>query len=209
MEKYPAILHYIEETYAPEAIIVYGSFADGSANKNSDFDALVITDSMKKHDASVICDTVLDVWVYPAAVFSGEYDPKEFLQVFDGQIIQDKKGTAEKLKAKVDAYIRQLPLKTEEEIRQEVDWCEKMLLRTQRGDAEGFFRWHWLLYDSLEIYADVKRLRYFGPKKALRRMQREDEKAFQYYSAALKELNGRCLAEWIAYLKTLVNPPQR
>lgn len=42
------IIKYIMETYSPEAIIVYGSYADGSANENSDFDALVITDSVKK-----------------------------------------------------------------------------------------------------------------------------------------------------------------
>lgn len=209
MEKYHAIISYIEETYAPEAIIVYGSFADGSANENSDFDALVITEGTKTHDASVVCDTVLDVWVYPTAVFSGEYDPEEFLQVFDGQIVMDKKRTAENLKARVNAYLRDLPLKTEEEIRQEADWCEKMLLRTRRGDAEGFYRWHWLLFDSLEIYCDVKRLHYFGPKKALRRMAREDEKGFRYYSAALKELNGRSLAAWIAYLQMLAGSWQK
>ena len=36
------IIDYLEKTYQPESIIVYGSFADGSANLNSDFDALII-----------------------------------------------------------------------------------------------------------------------------------------------------------------------
>lgn len=42
MEIADRIIDYLKETYQPEAIIAYGSFADGSANSNSDFDALVI-----------------------------------------------------------------------------------------------------------------------------------------------------------------------
>jgi len=42
MEITDKIFAYLKDTYQPDAIIVYGSFADGSATKNSDFDALVI-----------------------------------------------------------------------------------------------------------------------------------------------------------------------
>ena len=35
------ILTYIQKTYQPEAVVVYGSFADGSAGAGSDFDAPV------------------------------------------------------------------------------------------------------------------------------------------------------------------------
>ena len=94
------IIKYLTETYSPEAIIVYGSYADGSANENSDFDALVITESVKTHDSSEVANTILDVWVYPAMYFNDEYDPDEFIQVFDGKIVLDKNGTAEKLKAR-------------------------------------------------------------------------------------------------------------
>ena len=38
------ILTYLAARYDPAAIIVYGSFADGSSNLFSDFDALLITD---------------------------------------------------------------------------------------------------------------------------------------------------------------------
>jgi predicted nucleotidyltransferase len=59
------IIRYLEETYSPDAIIIYGSFADGSANEHSDFDALVMADRDKLHDSSVIDGTILDVFVYP------------------------------------------------------------------------------------------------------------------------------------------------
>ena len=198
------IIKYIKEKYSPEAIIVYGSFADGSANENSDFDALIITDNVKTHDASIVDGTVLDVWAYPAQTFKEEYDPDEFIQVFDGQILMDNNGTAAKLKAEVNNYISNLPLKTDEEVRQEVEWCEKMLLRTRRGDAEGFYRWHRLLVDSLEIYYDAKKLHYFGPKKALKYMEKDDSNSFQRYNAALKELSDEQLTAWISHLREMM-----
>lgn len=204
MERTEQIIHYLIETYEPSAMILYGSFADGSANKNSDFDALVITDHIRKHDASVICDTVLDVFIYPSETFRSAYDPEEFIQVFDGKIIFDKEGIAEKLQQRVLEYIGDAPEKTEEEIRQELDWCEKMCSRTLRGDAEGFYRWHWLLCDSLEIYSDIRHLFYHGPKKALRQMEQSDPEAFGLYSQALKNLDRNHLSEWIECLKRMV-----
>ena len=197
------IVKYLKESYNPIAIIKYGSFADGSANENSDFDALVITTDVEKHDSSVVADTVLDVWVYPENKFSSGYDPDEFLQVFDGIIIQDQRGLAKKLIDRVNDYIDQTPAKSDEDIIQEVAWCEKMLARTVREDAEGYYRWHWLLMDSLEIYFDIKHLYYHGPKKALKYMQNNDSETFDIYLRALKEMNQDNLAQWIGVLKAL------
>ena len=197
------IINYLIEKYQPEAIITYGSFADGSANENSDYDALVIANHTKKHDATVIGNIILDVFVYPPETFQLDYHPNEFVQIFDGKIILDKKGIASKLQKQVLDYISQIPLKTDDEIKQEIDWCEKMLSRTVRGDSEGYYRWHCLLYDSLEIYYDIKRLHYYGPKKALRYMAQTDAEMFRVYSLALKELKWEHLSDWIARLKKL------
>ena len=191
------------ETYKPEAIITYGSFGDGSFNENSDFDALVIADYAKYHDVSVVDNTVLDVFVYPAETFEEDYDPEEFMQIFDGEIVLDKNGIGEGLKKNINDYIDSLPSKSDEEIRQELDWCEKMLARTVREDEEGFFRWHWLLVDSIEIYCDIKGIHYFGPKKTLRKMKNDDRGAFAIYSKALKELNKDSLREWVSYLNDI------
>ncbi len=200
MDKSGKIIAYLTEAYRPNAVIVYGSFADGSANKNSDFDALVITDRAKKHDSSVIDGVVLDVFLYPKETFLAEYDPEQFVQVFDGKIVLDKYGLAEELQKRVLDHIESKPKKTDDEILRELDWCDKMLSRTSRGDSEGFYRWHWLLFDSLEIYCDIKRLHYFGPKKALRQMELHDEEAFRSFSRALKELDRDILSEWIGCL---------
>ena len=94
------IVGYLKKTYQPDAVIVYGSFADGSANLNSDFDALIIAGKEKAHDSSIVDGVVLDVFVYPAETFSADYDPEEFVQVWDGKIVLDEHGIAGQLKAK-------------------------------------------------------------------------------------------------------------
>lgn len=196
-----ALIEYINEKYAPEAIIVYGSYADGSFGAHSDFDALVIAPGACRHDTSIVAGTPLDVFVYPPEAFDGEFEPSDFVQTFDGNIVLDKNGAAQRLQARVRAYLDQLLRKTSEELRGELDWCRKMLSRASRGDAEGFYRWHWLLSDSLEIYCDMVGERYFGPKKALRRMECRDPEGFGRYFRALSEFSQPALADWIDYLE--------
>lgn len=139
MEVADRIIDYLKETYQPDAIIAYGSFADGSANRNSDFDALVIADKEKAHDSSVIEGVVLDVFIYPSDFFQSEYDPEKFVQVWDGRIILDKTGVAEHLQKRVLDHIKHIPSKTPEEIREEICWCEK------NGCPNNARRYRWLL----------------------------------------------------------------
>lgn len=199
------ILDYLKKTYAPLALIVYGSFADGSNNKNSDFDALVITSGTeKRHDHSIVHGTELDVLIYPAETFSKPYDPDEFLPVWDGKILIDSDGLALSLKQAVQAYIRELPAKSDAENRKNAAWCQKMLLRVERGDAEGYYRLYWLLKDSLEIYFDLKKWQYFGPKKGLRKMRENDENAFLLYAQALKTPTTEHVRLWVDFLQSLI-----
>jgi hypothetical protein len=203
MEK---VLDYIKEKYHPIGLIVYGSFADYSNNEHSDFDALVITDDGEvMHDNTIVNDTALDVFIYPKSNFCGKFECKDYIQVYDGRIILDTKGIAEGLMLKVNEYMNTIPSKTREEKRTGVEWCEKMLMRTLRNDAEGFFRWHWLLIESLEIYCDLMGYQYKGPKKSIRHMAETDCAGYNKYSKALSTFAYTELAEWISYLKEVYN----
>lgn len=54
------IIEALREKYRPLGIAVYGSFADGSNNRNSDFDALLLLpDGETGHDDSVLFGTEL------------------------------------------------------------------------------------------------------------------------------------------------------
>ena len=195
------ILKYINEKYNPISIIIYGSYSDGTNNLNSDFDALVISEACEKyHDTSFICGIQLDVFVYPANFFSEEYALEDFIQLSGGKIIKDNDGIGEALKSKVDAFIDSQPLKTNAEIKSSIDWCVKMLNRVKRDDTEGIFRWHWLLIDSLEIFCDIMKERYQGPKKSLLWMSKAYPQAFYLYSEALRNFTIEALSAWVEHL---------
>lgn len=196
------ILEYIKQKYQPTSLIVYGSYADGSNNQSSDFDALVISTVQNMyHDTAFVGNIQLDVFVYPKDYFEGEIDYNEFLQIFDGKILIDEEGCGAALKEAVLNYISGIASKSETELTNEVEWCEKMLMRTKRHDTEGMFRWHWVLIDSLEIFCDLKNQFYFGPKKTLKWMEKNYPKAFEIYSRALFEFSEESLEQWILFLK--------
>ena len=199
------ITEYLKQTYRPLGIIVYGSFADGSNNENSDFDVLVITkDGTASHDNSIVNGIMLDAFIYPKEMFSGEINCEMYLQIFDGKIVLDADGTAAELKRKVCEYIDHIVPKTREENEGNVAWCEKMLLRAERKDAEGYFRWHWLLTESLEIYCDILGRRYLGPKKSIMRMKVEDPVSAEIYERALVSFAYLDLSAWVVRLKDLL-----
>lgn len=199
MEK---IINYLKETYRPTAIVVYGSYADGTNDATSDFDALVLGPTCPHtHDGSVVDGVTLDVFVYPRDIFYGEIVIDEFAQLQDGKVVLDEDGMGTWLKNRVCDYIANMPKKDREEVRAAVEWCEKMLSRAARGDAEGYFRWHWLLIDSLEIYCDACGRPFVGPKKTISDMRKKDPEALDIYNSALRALDYPALEAWVALLR--------
>lgn len=197
------ILRYLRDKYHPLAIIIYGSFADGSSGPGSDFDALLIAAGEKRHDDSSFKGVPLDVFLYPPEQFQKDWDPADYIQICGGRIVEDRGGLAEGLMERVNAYVAQLPRKSLAELREELNWCRKMLARALRDDDEGFYRWHWLLTDSLEIFCDLVREPWLGPKKALKLMAASYGVALRVYRRALREMTPEALRNWIDYLDDL------
>ncbi len=197
------ILRYLRDKYRPLAIIVYGSFADGTNGPGSDFDALLIGAGERRHEDSRLEGVPLDVFVEPPETFQRGWDPADYLQLLGGRIVEDRGGLAGKLMERVSEYAAHLPRKTREEIRESLTWCRKMLERTRRGDDEGLYRWHWLLTESLEIFCDVIGEPFLGPKKTLRLMAASYGMALMIYRRALGEMRPEALRNWIAYLEDL------
>ena len=181
------IIEYIKTKYHPSVLIIYGSFADGSNNANSDFDAFAIADTAAElHDGSIVDGTLMDLFVYPEAKFKDKIEWKDFPQLYEGKIAVDTDGLGEKIVAGVNRYIDNKPKKTHSEKRFSIEWCEKMMSRIPRNDTEGFFRRHWLLVDSLEIYYDLLDITYPGPKKGLRKMSKIDPEGYALYEQSLR-----------------------
>lgn len=199
MEK---IIEYLAQTYEPTAIIVYGSYADGTNGADSDFDALVISCGHGQcHDTSFVDGVRLDVFVYPSTFFESDIVYDDFVQIIGGRVVADIDGQGKRLLEAVTAHLQNRPPKTQAEVDGELAWCLKMLARAKRGDVEGAFRWHWLLTESLEIYCDMMHQPYMGPKKVLHRMECSDPGAFVRYRNALTDFRLDTLERWITYLK--------
>ena len=198
------ILNYLYGHYAPSALILYGSYADGTEGEGSDFDALILTDHAVQHDVSIVDGTQLDVWVYPVDYFAEDAALEEAVTILDSVILHDPQGLGKALQERVEAWWALKPGKSAEENAVSVAWCRKMLARTERADAEGLFRWHWLLTDSLEIACDLLHQSYRGPKKALRWLEREHPQVYAVYQQALTNFNQEALRAWIDCLEGLL-----
>ena len=198
------IIEYLHQNYRPLSIILYGSYANETNNLYSDFDALVISyDHEQFHDTSFVNGIQLDVFVYPISYFDGDFDCNDFIQIFDGKIITDNDERGKTLQKKVISYVNNRPQKQNAEVDASVAWCVKMIARAKRDDAEGLFRWHWVLIDSLEIFCDIMQYPYWGPKKSLKWMEDNHPVAFEYYKRALQDFSMDSLTDWISYLKTV------
>ena len=121
------IIEYIKQNYNPISIIIYGSYADGTNNLNSDFDSLVISyDHEQFHDISFVNGIQLDVFVYPVSYFDGEFDCDDFVQIFDGKIIVDINERGKALQMKVISHMQNRPQKSKAEIDAiSLFWTEK------------------------------------------------------------------------------------
>jgi predicted nucleotidyltransferase len=198
------IVQYLIETYSPLSLIVYGSYAEKTQNKYSDFDALVITENHEVfRDNSFVGNVQLDVYVYPLDYIASDLHLEEFLQIFDGKILWDTDNLGLNFKNRVLNFLEHRPQKSRADINADIDWCQKMLLRTKRQDAEGMFRRHWLLVDSLEIFCDAVSHPYLGPKKTLSWMEERFPAAFKVYSDALFSKEEDSLNNWVCYLTSL------
>ena len=190
------LIAYLRRTYDPAGLICYGSYQNGTQNEHSDFDALLLTcGGQCVHDTSVVDGVRLDVFVYP---LGNILNPEDFVQVYDGAVIIDENGAAQTLLQQVRQYVDHYPKKTETEKAELKAWCEKMLCRASREDAEGLYRGHWLLTDSLQIYCDIRDWLYFGPKKTIQKMQEDDPEGFRLLYGAMED--RRHLKPWIDYI---------
>ena len=190
------IISYLHRTYEPVGMICYGSYRDGTQNEQSDFDALLLTrEGTYIHDTSVVDGVRLDVFV---CSLNWNFAPEEFVQLYDGAVMFDETGRAAELLQQVRQFVDNYPKKTPEEKEELKSWCSKMLLRSKRDDAEGMYRAHWLLTDSLQIYCDIRDRFYFGPKKTVLRMQKGDPEGFALLCNAMEDRSN--LDPWINYM---------
>ncbi len=203
MQERQALTEAMIARWEPEAVLVYGSFADGSEDGHSDFDALVITGKPAPlRDQGTLLGRRLDVWfLTPKA--AAEADPSDWPQLYHALPVYDPKGLGAQLIASVREAIDAQPLPTPRQNADSLEWLDRMLDRSAQPTAEGRYRLLWLLTDSLEIWCDLSGKRCFGPKKSLALLRETDPEGFALFDTALRETTTQTAAAWVQHLKTI------
>lgn len=196
------IIDYLTDKYQPLAIIKYGSYCDGTNTASSDYDALVITNNKTiEHDSSIVGNIKLDVFMYTSTQVQDTANIDKLLGVYDGQVMLDTDGIALQLIDNVRHHIDSWDSCYDNDLFG-AQWCDKMLDRAHSNTAEGMYRWHWVLTDSLEMYMSLCDQYYFGCKKALQYLEQHDQEAFGIYTAALTNFQLETLSQWIHHVRS-------
>lgn len=196
------IIQYLEKTYRPTTIFIYGSYKDGSSDRTSDFDCLIIVDKKdKSHDNSIINGVLLDCFIYTKEEIHNK-NIELFLPLYDALIIKDN-GLGKNLKNKVRKSLDAISETSEEEKIFLKNWIKKCIQRIQKEDDEGNFRAIYLLANSLEIYFQLRNMPYLGPKKSIYFLKKEDTEAYEFFSNALKSKNNEDIILWANFLINL------
>ena len=174
----------LRRTYGCHTAILYGSRARDDWEVTSDIDVIAFRDTGDhQRVASRWNGVFLDLFVHPT---NDELDPS-WIRINGGRVLFQKDRFGDKVlddvKALFDAGPEEVPFS---ELQVRKIWAEKMLERAAKGDIEGNFRLHWLLFVLLEDYFAVRRSWYLGPKQSFRKLGETAGKHFSIFEAALK-----------------------
>ncbi len=194
-----AVLAYLNETYRPRAVFLYGSFQRGDQDAYSDFDcSLIVDEKPRKHDDTVICGVPLDCFLFTAAEAETE-DPDVFLPVYDAQIVQDD-GIGVRLQTRVRDYVHAHERIDDEEKAFIRAWIRKAVKRAEKDDDEGNFRAVAFLWESLTDYCFLRDRFYFGSKQTIADLKRLDPDGYDLFHRAITEKSPDAIAAWAEYV---------
>lgn len=180
------LIEELQREHRVHTVILYGSRARGDATPESDIDVAGFADvGETSRDARLWNDMYLDAFVYPTAVAAAPPDA-DMLKLCGGRVLLDERQLAGPLFERLAALDREGPpalVETEQRMRRV--WARKMLARIRRGDLEGHYRFHWLLYQLLEDYFALRGAWYRGPKVALAGLQADAPATFAAFERAL------------------------
>lgn len=196
MEK---IIEYLKKTYKPISILLYGSFADGTNDKTSDFDCMLIVPKKdRNHDDAVINGIQLDCFIFTEAEVQSE-DIDTFLTAYESRIVLDN-GIGADLKRRVHDYVEKNAVTSEEDKSFLISWIQKTVLRISKNDDEGNMRAVLFLAESLADYYMLRDMFYFGSKKAISYLKKADEQGYSLFHNAVTLRSNEAIIKWAEYI---------
>lgn len=196
------LIAYIKTHYEVHTIILYGSFARGDHDVESDIDVVAFGDNVaESQDKSLLDGRQLDLWIYPREKMEM---PSEFIHITGGQVLLDEAVLAQSFLESIHKFIEAgLQPKSETAIKSSLDWLEKMNRRASKSDLEGAYRKHWLLTEILPIYFEIKNEWYFGSKAGFYHLKNFDMKGYELFERMYSEPNFEHIEAVIYYLRTM------
>ncbi|EEA00183.1 conserved hypothetical protein [Burkholderia sp. H160] len=180
---FEALCAELQSTYQCHTAILYGSRARGDYDATSDVDVIAFRHTGGQlRIAAPWNGMFLDPFVHAT---DDEAEPG-WIRIHGGQVLFQQGTFGDELLARVRTQYDAGPATISmTEIAFRKAWSEKMLRRAGKGDAEGDYRRHWLLFSLLEDYFAVRGLWYLGPKQALRALADMDRVHSEVFRRAL------------------------
>ncbi|QCP52688.1 nucleotidyltransferase domain-containing protein [Trinickia violacea] len=174
----------LHRTYDCHTAILYGSRARDDWDATSDIDVIAFRDAGgRQRVASLWNGLYLDMFIHAT---NDEAEP-DWIRIHGGRVLFQRDAFGDQVLTEVSARFHAGPEQlSESEIAIRRAWAEKMLRRAGKGDTEGDYRRHWLLFSLLEDYFAVRGQWYLGPKQALRAMEGVSEKHCEVFKSALR-----------------------
>ena len=191
------LIEYIVSKYNCHTIILYGSYAKGAYDKESDIDVIGFTHlDIEVQDKSKFEDIELDLWVYNEAKLK---NAEEFLHIRSGVVLLSNNDVAHNFLIEINEMFEKGPEPISITTKHNsVVWLEKMLKRTLKGDIEGRFRKNWLLSEILPMYFEMNDRYYLGSKESFEWLKENDIEAYNLFEKMYcepNEINIRNLIE--------------
>jgi len=184
------IVTTLQNKYDCHTIILYGSRARGDANETSDYDIAAIRD---KGETERYCDNIKNAYV-DAFIYSVpdiEKPDDSFIRMKDGIVICQKNTLGDQLLKTIKERYSHGPKKIPAWEKHVIaTWSNKMLKRCEIADIDGNYRRHWLLFDLLQAYFQLRDLWYIGPKESFQYLKRNDPTMYLLFDNALKPNGG-------------------
>lgn len=195
------LIDYIVTKYNCHTIILYGSFAKGDFDEESDIDLLGFSSTeIEIQDKSAFENRALDLWIYNDNKID---NPDEFIHIRSGRILLDKNNRARAFLTNINLVFQNGPeLKSYDAKLNSINWLEKMLLRTSKNDIEGQYRLHWLLTDILPIYFDLIDRWYLGSKESFAWLKENDDEAYNLFERLYADSSDLNIEETILFMKS-------
>jgi predicted nucleotidyltransferase len=179
-----ALADDLQSVYGCHTAILYGSRARDDWDAASDIDVIAFRGQGDTHRVAEKWNGIfLDLFIHAS---SDAPDPG-WIRMIDGRVLFQAHGFGDQILEHIQKRFAEGPEQVPvAELRVRKVWAEKMLQRSDKGDAEGNYRRHWLLFTLLEDYFAVRGLWYLGPKKSLRSLRETNGAHFNAFETALR-----------------------